>query len=305
MSRNGVVKGFSEPRPVGIAATVGVLQCIGEDTPERVHVVAGAQAGIREEPGIQVIQRGDPLEGVGNRLLHAQELRQPARYPPSVFVGDPPVEEAEGGERADVLHGTRSAVREVVLQGDGPGEGVGNLLDGCYQRSAVVPVCEEPVGEFRVEVRPGKTGIGFRLVAKPVLPVVFVAKGIDVLFFALKDKADESVGSPSPRKNSPDRAPICVEEPFPGRVYGSPSHLEVAAVADVSGDRSRGLDSHHGDRMSPIVEGQVLPLDVGCFDGDAVPGQDGLHILNIAVKVAVLPSSLPEEAGGLVGSASE
>ena len=103
MSRNGVVKGFSEPAPVGIAATVGVLQCIGEDTPERVHVVAGARVGIREEPGIEVIQRGDPLEGIGNRLLYAQELRQPARYPPSVFVGDPPVEEAEGGERADVL----------------------------------------------------------------------------------------------------------------------------------------------------------------------------------------------------------
>ena len=199
MAGNGVIEGFSESDSVTLVTAVGVCEGVGEDAPQRVHVIPGSLAGIREKPGIHVVQGGYSLEGVGNRLCYPQELRQPARYPPTIFVGYSPVEQTKGGKGADVLKGTGCTVRKVVLQGDGPAEAAGNLLDRGYQRPAVVSVDQEPVSEFRVEFGPGEAGVGLGLVAKPVLPIVGVPKRTDLLVIAFEHEADQPVGRPAPR----------------------------------------------------------------------------------------------------------
>ena len=98
----------------------------------------------------------------------------------------------------------------------------------------------------------------------------------------------------------PDTTFQMVRIPLTGWIHRCPLDQETTPVAGVVRDDAGGLDCHDRHEVSTVIERQPVLPRVRGFHGDPVAGPDGLHLLEIAAGIALLPDAIANEAFRLV-----
>ena len=177
------------------------------------------------------------------------------------------------------------------------------LLQEADQRLAIVAMSSESVSSRLIEAGPAEAMRARGRISEAITPERAVAKAIEILGLILKREGDQGIVLPLARKNTPDGAPVGIEEPLPWRAKALPVDADLAAIARIFSHHTGGLDLHHRGSVAIGVEGEAMLLGVGRLDGDPIPEPHGSHLgTNAVVVKAMLPDAFVDEAIGLVAT---
>ena len=204
---------------------IGQRQATLKHLPEGLDLGGVAIFGVGEEPRLLVVEHRDALEALGERFFHAQELGQGSSDGSAVAVFDAAVEQAEQGERIDVLDEALTAIGELIPAEQAEILHAGlELLQKGNQPAAIGSVSDQPIGNGLVETRPTEALVLFGIGAEAFPPVRVVAEAVDVLRFVLEGEIDQGIGFPIAGGDLPDRGLVGVEVPLADRANALPMH---------------------------------------------------------------------------------
>lgn len=301
---HGLIKGCAEAGQDAVVFAVGEIQAQLKDRPEFVDVGRITVAVIGEVPGLLVVEDRDPFEALWNRLLHTEKGGDLAGNRLTVAVSDAAIEETEQGEGINIGNESFASIAELIAreQVQALHTGLG-LLQEADQLLAIMAMGSESVSNRLVKASPAEAMRARGCISEAITPERAVAKAIEILGVILKRESDQGIVLPLTRQNTPDGAPVGIEEPLPWRAKALPVDADLAAIARIFSHHTGGLDLHHRGCVAIGFERKAMLLGVGSLDGDPIPEPHGAHLgANAVVIEAVLPDAFIDEAIGLVAT---